>query len=129
MPFAEFLFILAQYVRYMIDQRRLPSQCIPYVDVTRRAGNPLLGAQEMGNLHQMIVNDMREMVGWESIRLENNEIIDVGILEGDVAVQLVMHNRFTVDGHGKAHRPGDARGIVGGAFLRAQVAAARSEER
>src|ERR1700692_1744583 len=35
-----------------------------------------------------------------------------------------MHNRFTVKRHGKAYRPGDSGGIIGGAFLRAQVAAA-----
>src|ERR1700730_19137192 len=35
-----------------------------------------------------------------------------------------MYDRFTVKRHGEAHCPGNTGGIVGGAFLRAQVAAA-----
>jgi hypothetical protein len=54
-----------------------------------RGGYPLFGADDVGDLHEVIVDDVGEMVGGEAVGLHQHLIVDVVVLEGDVAAQLV----------------------------------------
>ena len=47
----------------MIKERLLPTQGFVDLHMARRAGDPLLAAQDMGNPHQMVIDDMRQVIG------------------------------------------------------------------
>src|SRR3989442_13442934 len=77
----------------------------------------------MGNAHQVVINEMGQMVRGITIRLENDGIIDVSVIERDVAVEFIMNNRHAFDGHGKAHHPWLPGGLLRGSLFVSEVAA------
>src|SRR2546428_13016723 len=77
----------------------------------------------MGNAHQVVINEMGQMVRGITIRLENDGIIDGSVIERDVAVEFIMNNRHAFDGHGKAHHPWLPGGLVRGSLFVSEVAA------
>ncbi len=52
-------------------------------------GDPLLGADDVGDLHEVVVDDVGEMVSGEAVGLHQHLVVDVRVLEGDVAAQFV----------------------------------------
>src|SRR5712691_1285844 len=76
----------------------------------------------MRNVHQMIIDKMSEMIGSQAIRFEYNHVVLICILERQVAVQFIMHNRHAVEGHSEAYRPGQTRLVIGRTLRGAQVA-------
>src|SRR5579875_1157140 len=123
MPLAELFLVFAQYAWYVVEFGNLPAQRLVDVDVTRGAGNPLLTAQDMCNAHQVIVDDVRQVIGGQSIGFEYDEIVDVGVVESDITMQLVMHDGLALKRDGETYRRPDARRLVLGALLRRQVSA------
>ncbi len=63
----------------------LPPECAVQQYVLRRRGDPLLGADDVCNLHEVIVDDIGEVIGGEAVRLQKNLIVDIVVFEGDVA--------------------------------------------
>src|SRR5947209_531869 len=85
---------------------------------------PLLCSHDMCNAHQMIINNVREVIGGQSIGLEEYSIINISILEGHVSVQFVVDNRFALKRHGKTHYPCHTSRLICGTLLITQVTAA-----
>ena len=76
-----------------------------------RGGYPLFGADDVGDLHEVVVDDVGEVVGGEAVGLHQYLIVDVVVLEGDVAAQLVAKcsrsgriTRVRRDGHAHDER-------------------------
>src|SRR6266852_7222604 len=70
----------------------------------------------MGDTHKMVVNEMGKMVEGITVRLENNSVVDVGIVEADVTVEFVVDDGYSIKGHGKAHDP-----FLTGSFVRCSL--------
>ena len=70
----------------------LPAEGLVEEDVLGRGGDPLLGADDVGDLHEVVVDDVGEVVGGEAVGLQQDLIVDVGVLEGDVAAELVAES-------------------------------------
>ena len=54
-----------------------------------RGGDPLFGADDVGDAHEVVVDDVGEMVGGKAVRLHQHLIVDIRVLEGDVAAEFV----------------------------------------
>ena len=63
-------------------------------DVQRRAGDPLLGADDMGDGHEVVVDDVRQVIGRKPIGLQQHGIVQIGVLEDDRAAQLILDDRL-----------------------------------
>ena len=61
----------------MPEARQLPAEGAVEQNVLRRRGDPLLGADHVGDLHQVIVDDVGEMVGGEAVGLHQHLVVDV----------------------------------------------------
>ena len=62
---------------------------LKHLDVYRQRREPLVGADYVGRAHEVVVDDVGEVVRRQSVALNDNEVEDV-LLHGDVAAQLVM---------------------------------------
>lgn len=76
----------------MGKRRRLPPKRLIQGNMLWRGNEPLLAADDVRHLHQVVVHDIGEMVRREPIRLENDKVLlDVLLLE--VAVDGVAEFR------------------------------------
>ena len=57
--------------------RTLPSHDVEQLQVNRQGRQPLLAAHNMGRSHQVIVDDMGEMIGRDAVRLEQDDVLIV----------------------------------------------------
>jgi hypothetical protein len=71
------------------EARELPAEGLVEQDVLGRGGDPLFGADDVGDLHEVVVDDVGEVVGGEAVGLHQDLVVDVVVLEGDVAAELV----------------------------------------
>src|SRR5580698_2717238 len=73
----------------MPEARNLPAEGFVEQDVLGRGGDPLFGAYDIGDAHEMVIDYVGEVVGGEAVRLHQYLIVDVAVLEGDVAAKLI----------------------------------------
>ena len=69
--------------------RRVPAQPVVEQQVFRRRRNPLLAADDVADLHQVIVDDDREMIGGEPVRLQQHLVVEARQVERDLPAQRV----------------------------------------
>ena len=86
----------------MPEARQLPAEGFVEEDVLGGGGDPLFGADDVGDLHEVVVDDVGEVVGGEAVGLHEDLIVDVVVIEGDVAAEFV------------AEGGSPARGLSGG---------------
>ena len=77
----------------------------------------------MGYPHQVVIYNMCQVIERKAIRLENDRVVNIGIPEGDISMNLVMHNRLTIFWHSEAHHPLESSRLVRGPLLVRKVAA------
>ena len=63
----------------------------------------VVAADHVGDAHVVIVDHHRKHVGRRSIRAEQDEIVDLGILDGDPTLHLVVDNGLALAGSFKAN--------------------------
>ncbi len=61
----------------MPEARRLPAEGLVEQHVLRCRRNPFLGANDVGDTHEVIVDDVGEMVSREAVGLHEHLIVDV----------------------------------------------------
>ena len=66
-----------------------PAEGLVEQDVLGGGGDPFLGADHVGDVHEVVVDDVGEVVGGEAVGLEEDLVVDVGVVEGDVAAEFV----------------------------------------
>jgi hypothetical protein len=93
----------------------LPAERAIQHDVLRRRRDPLLGAADVRDLHQVIVDDVREVIGRHAVGLEQHLIVGLAGVAGDVPAQLIPERDLALGRHLQAH---DARLPRGGAIAR-----------
>ncbi len=107
--------------RHVPEARELPAEGVVEQDVLGRGGDPLFGADDVGDVHEVVVDDVGEVIGGEAVGLHQDLVVDVGVLEGDVAAQFVAEGgcrRVVGAGNGHADDEGLARGEVRGDLAR-----------
>ena len=67
-------------------------------DVLGGGGDPLFGADDVGDAHEVVVDDIGQMIGGEAVGLQQNLVVDVVVGELDVAAELVAEGGFAFDG-------------------------------
>ena len=71
------------------EARQLPAEGLVEQDVLGRGGDPLLGADDVGDLHEVVVDDVGEMVSGEAVGLHEHLVVDVVVVEGDGVAKFV----------------------------------------
>ena len=108
----------------MHELGRRPAKGVEEHLVQRRRRNPLLAAQDVRDLHQVIVHHHGQVIGRQPVALEQHRVHDAGVLHGDVAADDVVHGRRARQRRRKADDGRPALGFEGGALLRRQSAMA-----
>ena len=96
----------------MPEARKLPAEGVVEEDVLGGRGDPLFGADDIGDAHEVVVDDVGEVIGGEAVGLHEDLIVDVGVLEGDVAAEFVAEGRAAFEGDLHADDEGLLRGQV-----------------
>ena len=63
--------------RHVPEARQLPAEGLVEQDVFRGGGDPLLGADDVGDPHQVVVDDIGEVIGGEAVGLHQHLVVDV----------------------------------------------------
>ena len=71
--------------RQVAEDRRVPSEGAVELDVLGQRREPLLRADDVGDAHQVVVDDVGQVIGREAVALEQDLIVHLGALEADLA--------------------------------------------
>ena len=76
--------------RTMDIYRYFPAKCLIQTIVLRGRGKILVSTDNMGNSHQMIVYHICKIVSRISIGLDQNHIVQLRIVNGNIPVNLIL---------------------------------------
>ena len=105
------------------EERRRPAEGLVEAQVAWRAGEPLLGPEHVADLHIVVVDHVGEVVCGEAVGLEQYEVVDQRVLEGDAASHDVVQGRRAVLRHGEPDHAGCAVAFVLRPLRRGKAAA------
>ena len=88
--FGQFLVIFVCDQRAVDVFRNLPSKCFIQTVVLRCGGQIFVSSYYVSNSHQMIIDNICKVVGWISVRFDQDHIIQLIIFYGDISVQLIV---------------------------------------
>ena len=91
--------ILAHDWRQVDEGRRLPAEELIEQDMLRRRGDELGAADDMGDAHQMVVDDVGKIVGRHAVPLDEDLILERVVADGDVAVNHIVEGRRAAERH------------------------------
>jgi len=100
----------------------LPTKGLVEQDVLGDAGQPLVGPHDVRDLHQGIVHHVGQVVGGVAVGLEEHQVIQPGVVNGDVAMEHIGEGRLALQGNLEAHHRHDTLGLVLGALLGGEIA-------
>ena len=67
-----------------------------------RGGQPLLGADDVGDPHQVVVDHIGQVVGRKAVGLQQDLIVDLGVFKVHLAAQTIHHGGLAGLRHGQA---------------------------
>ena len=85
--------VLVAQEREVGERRQRQVEPLVEQHVLRGAGDPLLAARDVADLHQVVVDDDGQVVGREAVALEQHLIVDQAVLELDPAADQVVEAR------------------------------------
>ncbi len=88
----------------MRHHRRLPAERGVEMRVQRQRVHPFVAAQNVCDLHQMVVDDVGHVIGGDAVGLHQHGVLQNLVLEGDVAADHVVHGDLAIERHLEAHR-------------------------
>src|SRR5258708_34399577 len=91
------------------------------------AGDPFLGSQQVCDAHQVVIDDMCEMIGRQSIGFEYDGVVKVGIFKADIAMKFIVDSCLTFQRHGKPYHPCQTGIVMCSTLTSTQIAATRIE--
>ena len=97
------------------QHRRFPTEILIKQQMLGRRRYPFFAAHHMGDAHQMVIDDIGQMVGRQAVRLHQHLHIDDGIFKFDFAAQRILHDAFPFGRDFHADDMADAFGIQLGA--------------
>ncbi len=87
----------------MGEFRALPAEGFVKEHVQRRTGQPFLTSDHVRDPHQMVVDDVGEVVGGHAVALEQHLVVDVGAVHVHPAADPVLEAHFVLAGHLQSH--------------------------
>ena len=115
-PLGQFLAVGAEHRRHVGHRRDGPAERPIDEEMFRHRGEPLLAAHDVADRHRVVVDDHREVVGREAVRLQEDLVFDRARLPLDAAVHEVVDRKRAFVRHLEAHDVGlglRARGRLG----------------
>ncbi|OPZ78729.1 MAG: hypothetical protein BWY77_01450 [bacterium ADurb.Bin431] len=109
-PFAHLAAVGIKNQRQMGHLRRLPAEILVQQQVLGHGTQPLLAADDMGDLHEMIIHDIGQVIGRIAIRLEQHLVIHLLAVKDHMAADLILDLELAplrneqADGVGRAVR-------------------------
>ena len=85
--------------------RRLKAEGLKKLQVTRRAGQPLLRPHHVADFHKVVVGHHRQVIGGEAVGLQDDEVLLQLIAPFHVAAYQVVDSRHARLRHGEADNP------------------------
>jgi len=82
-----------------------PAKCVVQQDVLGYRRQPLVAPEDVRNSHQVVVDDVGQMIGGIAVRLEQHEIVQLGVVHHDVPANEVVKLGLAT----KRHRQPDHR--------------------
>ena len=70
--------------------RRLPSECFIKQVILGCGGKIFTAADNMGDVHEVVIDNIGEVIGREAIGLHQNLVIQLRIMHGDITINHVM---------------------------------------
>ena len=76
--------------RVEVDEGRdIPAERLVEQDVLRRRGDELCTAHDVRDVHEMVIDDVGEVVGRHAVTLQEYLVLELFVLDRDVAVEHV----------------------------------------
>jgi hypothetical protein len=79
------------------EHRDLGAERGEHVDLSRRVVEVIIAADHMGHAHVHVIDDHAKIVGRRTVGARDNQIIQLSIFEGDIAVHEVMHHDLALE--------------------------------
>ena len=118
------LAVLVLHDRGQVDvDRLLPAKGLVEQVVLGRGGEVLVAAQHVGDAHGVVVDDVGEVIGGHAVGLDEDVVVQLGAVHGDVAVEHVVKGGLARLGHVLPDDVGDARVELGLDLLGGKVQA------
>ncbi len=70
----------------------------------RHRGQPFLATDDVADFHQMVIDDVSQMIGRHTVRLEQHFVVQGIGLHVHLATNQVVHDDFAVFGNHETHR-------------------------
>ena len=102
---------------------RLPSECFIKQIILGCGGKIFTAADNMGDVHQVVIHNIGEVIGREAVCLHQNLVIQLRIIHGDITINHVMEGGCAAFGHFLANNEGFACGKLCLYLLRGQMQA------
>ena len=102
---------------------RFPAQRLVNQVVFRRAGEVFRAARHQRNGHQMVVHHIGKVVGRQTVRLNEDDIVQRGAIHVQPAIEQIVESCRALRGHVEADDIRHARGKLGLALLAREVQA------
>ncbi len=121
-PFAELFVVVAHDQRHMRETRRFPAQRFVDHELARRVGDMVFPAQHVRDLHQVVVDDDREVIRRDAVAFDDDEIARVFGGKRNFAFDHIVEGVGLVLRHAETHARHAAFGFERLALLRRQIA-------
>ena len=100
MALGKLLAVLSHNHGKVAELGRLPAEGLVHQHVEGGGGNPFLGPHHVGNLHEVVVHDVGQVVGGEAVAFQQHGVgVDVLVLPLDVSQQGVLEPCDPLHGH------------------------------
>ena len=70
--------------------RNFPAECIVETVVLRGGRKVLVSADNVCDLHQMVIHNVCEVVGWVSVGFDKDHIVELCVVYRDISVDLIV---------------------------------------
>ena len=100
--------------RQVGELRSLPAKSLVEHDMERHRGQPFLATDDMADFHQMVIDDVGQVVGRHTVALEQDLVVQGVGLHFHLAANQVVHDDFAVFRNHETHR---VRRAVGHQFF------------
>jgi hypothetical protein len=98
----DFGFVRVAQQGQVTEDRQLPAEGAVELDVLGKGRDPLLGPDDVGDAHEVVVDHVGEVVGRMAIGLQEHLVVDLGVSDDDIAAQQVMGHGLALGRHGEA---------------------------
>ena len=70
--------------------RNFPAECIVETIVLRGGGQVLVAADNVRDLHQMVIHNVCEVISWKSVGFDEDHIVKLRVVYCDISVDLIV---------------------------------------